>query len=443
MIEPAPISPSMTATWLEWAQLAYAAEGPDPLLYLITSAAGAHDALAIIREATSTKSDATQQPRSSPFSQLLKFVRNGEASFGIPQNPGIPTLLSKHITHWTARLNELSYMGSAELTDRLTCSGRYSLMCPANHGWPTALNDLLLRTNSAPPLCLWVDGNIEAVAASTGSVSIVGSREANDYGQKCAHDLAAAAVSRGFEVISGGALGIDASAHWGAVNALERSEPQTGFTVAIFAGGLRNIGPSRNLRLFDEIRASGGALVSELPPDTAPVAARFLARNRLIAALSSCVVVAQARHRSGAINTAQWAAEMGRDVLAIPGAIDSPMNAGCNRLIAEQKATILTDINDIVTFLPSAATAAPNTEEPDLFSTLNSEPQNCEEKPDENSVLRSTVLRAVGRGTTYEALSSKLQNTANSSQINRVLGLLELGGLIQTSASGLITSRKH
>jgi DNA processing protein len=257
--------------------------------------------------------------------------------------------------------------------------------------------------------------------------------------------VASRASATGYTVISGGATGIDAAAHWGALHSTTYNGHFGAPTVAVFAGGLKNIGPSRNLRLFDEIMHHGGALVSELPPDSAPFAARFLARNRLIAALSSCVVVAQARYRSGALNTAQWAAEMGRVVLAIPGPIDSPMNAGCNRLIAEQKATILTDTN-VVPLLPphdySDSDAQPS-EQGSLFDAHDGHART------ESNELGSVILTILQRHPLSRAdLDAELTQQhslkdVDDSHIGQALGLLELEGKMITSDSGLLTLPRH
>lgn len=112
---------------------------------------------------------------------------------------------------------------------------------------------------------------------------------------------------------------------------------RAGRTVAVFAGGLNHAGPQCNSELFDGIAENGGALVSELCPGTIPEARRFLSRNRIIAALSSTLVVTQARLRSGALNTVNWGSELQRDIHAVPGNIDMPGNGGCNRLIQEQR----------------------------------------------------------------------------------------------------------
>lgn len=117
--------------------------------------------------------------------------------------------------------------------------------------------------------------------------------------------------------------------------------------MAVFAGGLNHAGPQCNSELFDGIAENGGALVSELCPGTIPEARRFLSRNRIIAALSSTLVVTQARLRSGALNTVNWGSELQRDIHAVPGNIDMPGNGGCNRLIQEQRATIVCSVADM------------------------------------------------------------------------------------------------
>ena len=145
-----------------------------------------------------------------------------------------------------------------------------------------------------------------------------------------------------------GAMGADAAAHRGALDAMRAyGIGQAGRTVAVFAGGLNHAGPQCNSELFDGIAENGGALVSELCPGTIPEARRFLSRNRIIAALSSTLVVTQARLRSGALNTVNWGSELQRDIHAVPGNIDMPGNSGCNRLIQEQRATIVCSVADM------------------------------------------------------------------------------------------------
>jgi DNA processing protein len=170
-----------------------------------------------------------------------------------------------------------------------------------------------------------------------------------------------------------------------------------------------------------------------LPPDTIPHAARFLERNRLIAALSDCIVVAQARYRSGAINTAQWANTLGRSVVAIPGPIDSPSNAGCNRLIADQKATILTALDDVTQFLPFSLLPEQN---PALVS------EESEEKDPKS--LENRILAALRkhRGLSREQLTEILPEIS-ATQISQSLGMLEITGQIAVTQGGLLTCQKH
>lgn len=143
-------------------------------------------------------------------------------------------------------------------------------------------------------------------------------------------------------------MGADAAAHRGALDAMRAyGIGRAGRTVAVFAGGLNHAGPQCNSELFDGIAENGGALVSELCPGTIPEARRFLSRNRIIAALSSTLVVTQARLRSGALNTVNWGSELQRDIHAVPGNIDMPGNGGCNRLIQEHRATIVCSVADM------------------------------------------------------------------------------------------------
>lgn len=433
---------------LIWAQLAYAADGADPMLALLTKVAGPSQVFLLLQDiaaAHAATTTATSVAHSRSFSQLLHFLMIGYKALDYGDGANLGERLLTSCERWSGRLNDLAGLGSDELEARLTCDHRYELLSPACGGWPEPLNDLLLRVPSAPPLCLWVEGTSDALTRPFKTVGIVGSRESNDYGNSCANTLASRAAATGYTVISGGATGIDAAAHWGALHSSTYNGHFGAPTVAVFAGGLKNIGPSRNLRLFDEIVHHGGALVSELPPGSVPFASRFLARNRLIAALSSCVVVAQARYRSGALNTAQWAAEMGRVVLAVPGSIDSPMNAGCNRLIAEQKATILTDTN-VVPLLPpheySDSDAQPS-EQGSLFDAHDGHAGT------ESNELGSVILTILQRRPLSRAdLDAELTQhhslkDVDDSHIGQALGLLELEGKINTSDSGLLTLPKR
>lgn len=194
--------------------------------------------------------------------------------------------------------------------------------------WPRGLVDL----GDSAPSVLWVLGN-QNVFENSSTISVVGSRVASGYGLEITRDLVSAAVRNGFVTISGGALGIDACAHKSALLA-------GGKTIAVMAGGLDRLYPPRNLDLFEEIKVTG-AVISEMPPGTAPARWRFLQRNRLIAAVGQATVVVEAGFKSGSINTAGHANELDRPVGTVPGPINSTRSAGCHRLIKERRAELI------------------------------------------------------------------------------------------------------
>ncbi|WP_196779134.1 DNA-processing protein DprA [Bifidobacterium choloepi] len=238
--------------------------------------------------------------------------------------------------------------GLSALRAWATADGAYRLVVPGDDCWPSRFADLSVRSDWAPPVCLWVRGAPDALVACDMPVAIVGSRAVNDAGRHIAGTLASNLAAAGHTVVSGGAMGTDAAAHRGVVDMADRiGTERCGRTVAFFAGGLDHAGPSVNLRLFDRIVAAGGALATEMAPGTVPEAHRFLMRNRLIAALADSIVVAQARLRSGALNTANWANDLNRNVWAAPGSPLDADSSGCNRLIADQRAVPLLDVADL------------------------------------------------------------------------------------------------
>jgi DNA processing protein len=194
-----------------------------------------------------------------------------------------------------------------------------NFITPTETHWPYALNDLGERT----PIGLWFNGKIEEL--NPISVAIVGS--ASNYGENLASDFAIQLSTLNINVVSGGAFGIDAAAHHGALAG-------NGFTVAVMAGGVDVHYPKTNSRLFESI-AENGLLISEVPPGTMPIRHRFLVRNRLIAALAKITLVVEARVKSGAMSTAGEATLIGRDVAAVPGSIHSASSAGCHQLIRD------------------------------------------------------------------------------------------------------------
>jgi DNA processing protein len=183
----------------------------------------------------------------------------------------------------------------------------------------------LLREIADPPLVLYVHGDRSMLARP--QIAVVGSRNPTPLGRENAHAFAGALATSGFVIASGLALGIDAAAHRGALEA-------GGVTVAVAGTGLDRVYPARNRELAHAI-ARQGALVSELPIGAPPLPEHFPSRNRIISGMSVGVLVVEAALQSGSLITARLAAEQGREVYAIPGSIHSPLARGCHALIRQ------------------------------------------------------------------------------------------------------------
>ena len=195
-----------------------------------------------------------------------------------------------------------------------------------------------LRNIYDPPCLLYWRGTLP-VFDEEAAVAVVGTRSCTPYGIACAEKLGYGLGSGGALVVSGMARGIDAAALEGAL--------RSGGAVAGLCGcGLDVCYPRENRRLYEDV-AAVGALISEYPPGTAPLGRHFPARNRILAGLSVAALVVEAPARSGALITAELALEQGRDVFAVPGPIDAPASAGCNRLIREG-AGLVSDAWDIL-----------------------------------------------------------------------------------------------
>lgn len=204
---------------------------------------------------------------------------------------------------------------------------------PGDAHWPLRVDEL-----ECPPIGLIVKGNVEIL--SNPSLAIVGTRNPTPYGVRIAGDFAAGFVDREWDIVSGGAYGVDTAAHRGALVA-------EGRTIAVIASGIDLQYPSGNTRLFEEI-CENGAIVTEVMPGVPALPHRFLTRNRLIAALSQATLVVEAAFRSGSLRTARDAAELMRPVMAIPGPINSPSSEGCHRLIGERAAELVTSVPDAI-----------------------------------------------------------------------------------------------
>jgi DNA processing protein len=223
-----------------------------------------------------------------------------------------------------------------------------SLFTDADEAWPEGL-----RQMHDAPLLLYVQGKVEPRDRS--AIGIVGSRKATAYGLTCAKKFAFQLAHAGVTVLSGLARGIDTAAHEGAVAAKGR-------TVAVIGSGLGRLYPPENRALAERIADGHGAVVSEFPVLTEPDKQTFPQRNRIVSGWSQGILVAEAPAWSGALITANNAADQGRAVYAIPGPIDRPTSTGCNKLIQNgarlvlDAADILDDMNALLP--PSALVAA-------------------------------------------------------------------------------------
>ena len=209
------------------------------------------------------------------------------------------------------------------------------VILPGDAEWPARLSDLGPRR----PIALWCWGEANVRLHSLRSVAIVGARACTRYGEFIARDWAAQLADSGIAVISGGAYGIDAAAHRGALAA-------NGVTVCLVAGGVDVAYPRGHEGLFAEI-IERGVLVSEVPLGESVRRRRFLTRNRLIGALASATCVVEASHRSGSVSTAGHAADLNRPVLAVPGPVTSETSRGTHRLIADRLAMLAADVDDV------------------------------------------------------------------------------------------------
>ncbi len=273
--------------------------------------------------------------------------------------------------------------------------------------WPTLLGEI-----NDPPKELWAEGNLNLIDESKIFLTVVGSRRASTYGTEVCQTLVAALAGQPVIIVSGLAIGIDTIAHKAALKA---DLP----TVAVPGSGLDRtvLHPSSNIKLADEIVASGGALLSELEPKQPAGIHTFPKRNRLMAGMSKAVLIIEASKESGTLITARLAADYNRDVLAVPGSIFHPGAAGTNQLIRDG-ATPITSGDDLLLALGFSSTS------------LGTGKLNLDElSPEERAVVDLLTVEPLIRDDLIRELlqGGKLDTSA----ANTLLVAMEIKGLIR------------
>jgi DNA processing protein len=318
--------------------------------------------------------------------------------------PGIAArTLRDAMARWTPRLAP----DAVESALRIASAAGVGLVIPGDEHWPAALGDL----GAHGPICLWVRGDTSALSRLEPSVALVGARAATSYGEHVTSELAAELAGSGIPIISGAAYGIDGVAHRAALAV-------GGQTVALLAGGADRPYPAGHAQLIERI-STHGVVVSEVPCGAAPTRWRFLQRNRIIAALSTATVVVEAGWRSGSLNTAGHAAQLGRALGAVPGPITSAASAGTHRLLREYAATCVTSADDVRDMLGIATGGS--------TYVADGRPDT-----DQSSRVRDALSARVWRDAADLARRSGL----SVGEVEGVLGLLRLDGVAESGSSG-------
>ncbi|MEV4251729.1 DNA-processing protein DprA [Spirillospora sp. NPDC049652] len=351
-------------------------------------------------------------------SGALAAIRSGrlpdEMAAGIADGSMVARM-TERLAHWRIRLSAAEPASDLLVAERLGVR----LVCPGDPEWPTTLDDL----GSRRPYALWLRGPSDLRHGCLRSVALVGARAASSYGQRIASEMASELGERGWTVVSGGAMGIDAAAHRGALAA-------DGPTVAVLANGVDVPYPACNDGLFAEL-ARRELLISESPPGTAPRRQRFLIRNRVIAALSRGTVVVEAGRRSGALSTAHWARKLGRVVMAVPGPVTSAASVGCHALLRDPPpALLVTRSEEVIEAVGELGTdLAPIPASPVLSRDLLD--------PVAQTVLEALPSRAAAGPAQVAAKAGVDLPTANAK-----LGLLAAGGFVERAPGGWRLTQK-
>lgn len=303
-----------------------------------------------------------------------------------------------------------------ELEQTLKYGGR--ILVPEDDEYPQPL-----RESKEAPIALYVLGTLPT--SNTATAGMVGTRKITAYGKRCAAKLATELAECGVTVISGLARGVDSECHAACVRL---KKP----TVAVIGTGIGRCYPPENRELAKSILKHGGAIVSELPFNKPPHAFHFPRRNRIIAALSDVITVVEGEIKSGALITAKLALEMGKDVLAVPGPIDSPQSGGPNSLIKDG-AGVVTEVKDILDYIPQHKL-------PLLGAVLCAGGENNPEQAQDLTPLQQRILQLIGsEEKSVDALVEALQ--IDVPQAAAELFDLEVRGVL-SCANGLYAKSK-
>jgi len=325
-----------------------------------------------------------------------------------------PSAAARAMQRWQIRLAELP---SADAVAAF-CRAGIRLACPGDPEWPAQLADL----GDAQPYALWLRGSADLRFSCLRSVAIVGSRAATAYGSYVASEFAASVAARGWAVISGGAYGVDAAAHRGALAA-------DGVTIAVLACGVNVPYPVGHTELLDAIAAQG-VVVSEWPPDRTATRLRFLVRNRVIAALAPGTLVVEAGQRSGALNSARHARDLNRRLMAVPGPITSDLSAGCHHIVREWQGTLVTSAAEVIECLspvapePAQAPPAPGQARPAVLGR------------EELDLETAAVLDALPSRGGMSSIRIARKAGLDPATVVRCLGALAAGGFAERCAQG-------
>jgi DNA processing protein len=279
------------------------------------------------------------------------------------------------------------------------------VVVPGDEEWPGGLDDL-----AVPPWCLWVRGPAHLARSVRRSVSVVGARAATAYGEHVAAELGAGLAQRGWTVVSGAAFGIDAAAHRGVL-------AMDGLTVACLAGGVERAYPAAHAALIERV-LEAGAVLSEVPPGAAPMRSRFLARNRVIAALTAGTVVVEAGLRSGSLSTARHAVELGRHVAVVPGPVTSAVSAGCHEAVRSGLAVLVTSAEEVVELVG------------DLGADACAEPRGEERPGDDLDEREARVLDALPASRPVDLDGVAVLAALDPRSVRAALARLEEAGLV-------------